>query len=446
VIPRTPAKQFAGNEPAVVTPGAGEVLLLPASGAEIFGASIAFESPFKNIGMWHGSEDYVAWTLQARQAGAYDVYIDYACANGSAGNSFRITVGSQSITGRVAATGPDWSRYAQTKIGSVQLEAGRQRLSLRPNAALRGALMDLRTVALCPPGRTPDWPAAAKTASTASTPPPTHDSLLRDPVSIARYLLDPAEPANAREAAIRANPQFAADFIGEMTRDLKPGPAEYERIPWIWRVAIACGKRNEPLQIKRVLEASLPLEGDPLRDWQAVAVGGGIINGLSQWGLWPGQVLETILADDSGLLKRWHRALNLAADMSDDLKVPNGTRYDALRMLGVEPWEKRGAHLVRYLSNGSNGELQMGAVSALADVSSRQATAALVGALDHLKGHNRELALDALLRDDVRAQALLDRAAAQRWNTDSLGTNCVAKLRAHPNPTLHARAQQLFQP
>ena len=132
--------------------------LFPASRAEIFGASIAFESPFKNIGMWHGSEDYAAWTLQTKQAGAYDVYIDYACANGSSGNSFRITVGSQSITGRVDATGADWSRYAQTRIGSVQLEAGRQRLSLRPNAALRGALMDLRTVALCPPGRTPDWP------------------------------------------------------------------------------------------------------------------------------------------------------------------------------------------------------------------------------------------------------------------------------------------------
>src|SRR6185503_3075271 len=94
VIPRTPPKRFAGNEPALVTPGPGEVLLLPATRAEIFGGGIAFEAPFQNIGMWHGSEDHVAWALQVNQSGPYDVYLDYACADGSAGNSFRITLGS----------------------------------------------------------------------------------------------------------------------------------------------------------------------------------------------------------------------------------------------------------------------------------------------------------------------------------------------------------------
>jgi hypothetical protein len=259
--------------------------------------------------------------------------------------------------------------------------------------------------------------------------------------------LDPAQPSSAREAAIRANPQFAADFITEMTRDLKPGtPAEYERIPWIWRVAIACGKRNESFQIKRVLEISLPAEGEPLRDWQAVVIGGGIINGLSQRDLWPAQSLATILADNPSLLKRWNRALDLAAAMSDDAKVPTGTRYDALRMLGMESWEKRGAQLGRYLSKGANAELQMGAVSALGDLSSPQATAALVAALDFVKGHNRELALDALLRDNLRTEALLDSATAKKWKPETLGTNRVAKLRDHPDPTLRARARELFQP
>ena len=46
---------------------AGKVLLLPAARAEILGGNIAFETPFKNIGMWHGSEDHVAWTMQVNQ-------------------------------------------------------------------------------------------------------------------------------------------------------------------------------------------------------------------------------------------------------------------------------------------------------------------------------------------------------------------------------------------
>ena len=37
-------------------------------------------------------------------------------------------------------------------------------------------------------------------------------------------------------------------------------------------------------------------------------------------------------------------------------------------MLGVEPWEKRGEQLARYLKPGTHEELQMGAVSGLADV------------------------------------------------------------------------------
>ena len=383
--------------------------------------------------MWHGPDDHAAWTLQVNQSGLYDVHVDYSCAHGSAGNWFRITLESQSITGRVAGTGPAWDRYVQTKVGAVQIEAGRHRLVFRPNAPLRGALLDLRNVALCPPGQTPNWPAPVAAA------PPGREILLRDAASIARYLLDSTQSESAREAAIRANPQFAADFIVEMTQHLQPGsPAEYERIPWIWRVAIACGKRNEPIQMKRVLDVSLPAEGDPLRDWQAVVIGGGIINGLSQRDLWPAHVLGAIFAGDPSLLKRWKSALDLAAPMSDNPKIPTGTRYDALRMLGMEPWEKRGAQLVRYLAEDANAELQMGAVSALADLPAPQATAALVAALDHLKGNNRELALDALLRDDFRMEALLDRAAAQGWKIEALGAKRIEKLRAHPNPTLRA--------
>ena len=304
--------------------------------------------------------------------------------------------------------------------------------------------MDLRTVALSPPGRTPAWPTpSSSTAATALAPESEH--LLRDPVSIARYLLDPAKPSSAREAAIRANPQFAADFIREMTRDLAPGPAEYERIPWLWRVAIACGKRNEPLQIKHVLDVSLPAEAAPLRDWQAVVIGGGLINGLSQRGLWPSQPLEIILTDNPALVNRWKRALDLAAVMSDDPKVPTGTRYDALRMLGMEPWEKRGGQLVRYLPKEANAELQMGAVSALGDVASPQSTAALITALDGLTRGNRELALDALLRDDSRTGALLDHAKTHEWKAEALGTNRVAKLKEHPNPAVRAQARELFQ-
>ena len=38
--------------------------------------------------MWHGEKDHAAWTIQVPTAGSRDVYLDYACADGSAGNTF----------------------------------------------------------------------------------------------------------------------------------------------------------------------------------------------------------------------------------------------------------------------------------------------------------------------------------------------------------------------
>jgi putative heme-binding domain-containing protein len=427
-VPLAP-KRMAGNAPALVKPGADGVLMLSASQAEIFGGPIAFESEFRNVGMWSGQDDYAAWNLQVPAAGARDVYLDYACAEYSAGNGFVIRVGDQSLNGRVASTGPDWSRYRQTKIGSINLVAGQSRLAFQPDGALRNALIDLRTVALAPSGVAPRWPEPAA---------PPADGLMRDPASIGRFLLDSSQSRDAREAAIRSNPQFAAKLIGEMTRDIEPGN-EYERIPWIWRVAIACGKRNETPQLAQILAVSLPSEGEPLRDWQAVVIGGGVINGISQRGVWPKERVEEILKDHPDLLPRWQRALDLAAAMADDAHVNNGTRYDALRMLGVEPWSKRGEQLHRYLAASTDAELQMGAVSALGDVKAAEAARALCAALDGLSAGNREIALVALLRDDERLAALAE-AKMSATTHDQL-----VKLAQHPDASVRDRAQKLLQ-
>jgi hypothetical protein len=122
-----------------------------------------------------------------------------------------------------------------------------------------------------------------------------------------------------------------------------------------------------------------------------------VINGVSQRGSWPRERIDEIIGKDEGLRKRWTRALELAAAMADDEKVASGTRYDALRMLGVEPWEKRGRQLARYLEH-KNGELQMGAVSGLGDVKSPEAAKALSAALPNLTEGNRKLAEEALKR------------------------------------------------
>jgi putative membrane-bound dehydrogenase-like protein len=429
------AKKFAGNSPKTIESGKDGSLMLRAASAEIFGEHAVFETEYGNVGFWTGNDDQAVWTIHLTKPMEYDVYLDYACAAESAGNSYAIEVAGRALTGTVAATGADWSRYKRLMIGKLKLEPGQHRLIVRADAPVRGALMDLRAVALAPAGTKAHWPA---------TTPAGANELPRDPAALARVVLDKATSPAARDAAINANPQFAAELIQEMTKDLPDKAVEYERIPSIWRVAISCGKRNDAAQIKGILAASLPQLDQPLRDWQAVAIGGGLINGISQKNVWPRERIAEILADDHALLQRWQRSLDEASAMADDEKVPPGTRYDALRMLGVEPWAKRGDQLARYLPKGVNGELQMGAVSALADVRSPHATEALIASLANLTEANGKLALDALLRDAPRATALLDALDAKKIDRSVLGDARIEKLKNHPDETIRKRAAAMF--
>ncbi|HVK58635.1 MAG TPA: hypothetical protein VM735_07640, partial [Candidatus Kapabacteria bacterium] len=391
-------RQVSGNKPEVVKADREGAYMLSAMSAEIYGDQITFEPQFRNIGLWHSANDSVNWSADVKRAGLYEVYLDYACASGSAGNRYQLSSGTGVLLrGEVAATGEDWSHYKQTKVGEVRLEPGMQRVTFRPEGEVRGALIDVRTIALVPAGHLPKWPSRAASS----------DEVLRDVASVARFILDSTRTEDSRETAVKANPQFSATLIAEMTRDLVPGtPEEYVRIPWIWRVAIACGRRNDAGPIKAVLAASLPKQDEPLRDWQAVVIGGGIINGISQRGVSPAPRIEEIIGADRALKGRWNRALQLAATMADNPGVQNGTRYDALRMLGVEPWDKRGGQLAQYLSKDINAELQMGAVSGLVDMHSRAADQALIAALSALTEHNRNLALDALVTRDSAADLL----------------------------------------
>jgi hypothetical protein len=260
------------------------------------------------------------------------------------------------------------------------------------------------------------------------------------------FLLDDGKPQAERVALIGRHPNMAAALVWEMTSGLAPGKEEYRRIPWIWRVAIAAGKRNDAAPLRELLDVSLPKKGEILRDWQAVVLGGGVINGLGLDHGWPGPRVKELLGNDAGLGERWQTALAAAEKMADDEKVPTGTRYDALRMVALLGWEKAGPQLTRYLAKGTNAELQMGAVSGLVDVDAPEATRALVSALGHLTGQNRKLAQEGLLRSDARATALLDAVEKGDVKADAVEASVRQALAKHPVEALRQRAARLLAP
>lgn len=429
---QTPPKTLPGNQPEVVKAGADGSVVLPAARAAIYGDQITFEREFGNIGYWHGGQDHVIWTFEVPQSGEFDVWLDGACDAPVAGNVLSLSVGDATLTHKVAPTG-GWNRYRLVNVGRVTLPAGMHHIRIQPaKGELDGALLDLRMVALTPPGKRP--PVAGGALAAAPVIP-------GDPASMARFLIDDAHSRDEREKVIADYPQHSAAMIAVLGATMEPGtPEEYRRIPWIWRVAIAAGKRNQAAELLGILKVSMPRDGEPLRDWQAVVIGGGLINGVSQAGAWPGERFAALLAKEDVLRARWQRSLELSVAMADNEKTPTGTRYDALRMLPLLGWESAQPSLAKYAAEGTNAELQMGAVSGTVDVNEPDATPLLIQVLAYAPKPNRELALDGLLRSPGRCLALLDAVAAGTVTREQLGERRSDALRQHADQKVREAA------
>ena len=87
-----PPRRFAGNQPALVKLEPTRALRLRAANAEIYGEGIAFETPYANLGSWNGQNARAVWTLDVPAAGAYEVWVHWACNDTEAGHAFRLQV------------------------------------------------------------------------------------------------------------------------------------------------------------------------------------------------------------------------------------------------------------------------------------------------------------------------------------------------------------------
>ena len=427
-----PSKVVAGNLPRLVEIGPKNTRL-KAENAFIYGNDITFETEFGNIGMWHGLSDHLVWTVRSAKAQKWDVWLDYSCDDPSSGNPFVLETPLGSINSRVEPTG-GWSRYRLAFLGSITLGAGEERISVRPGKTIRGALMDLRAIHLVIPGGVP---VGATIEGTSADPGHAE--------GIARILLDPKEKEERKNRLITRNLPMAAELISEMTMDMPKGETEeYRRIPMIWRVAIHAGKSANKAVIGDILGVALPQKDQPLRDWQAVVIGGGIINGLTQANQWPAEWIDLLLKPNGELRGRYQRALELASIMADNEKVNKGTRYDALRMIPMEGLKKRGAQLRKFLAPGTDDELVMGAVSGLGDIPDPEIGPILVEVLGRLNSENRELAMGALVRTESNAGNLLSALEKGQAKPEWLSTPHRKALLEHGNPGIRSRAAKVI--
>jgi hypothetical protein len=122
---------------------------LLAENAEVYGKTLVFEPQYRNLGYWQSDDDHAVWSIGVAQPGKYAVSLDYACENGSSGQTLVLEVAGQRLPAKVPGTG-NWDTYRQLQLGKVELPAGSQQVVVRPEGALHGALIDLKSVRLRP--------------------------------------------------------------------------------------------------------------------------------------------------------------------------------------------------------------------------------------------------------------------------------------------------------
>jgi hypothetical protein len=134
--------------PQKVQPEKNNALVLQAKHCTITGKGLAYMPEWDALGFWRAT-DHVEWEVEVAKAGTYDVSMEWSVDDKNAGNPFVIEAGANRLEGKVPSTGR-WNVYRVTKVGQIQLDAGVQKIALKPNGEFKTALMDLRELRLTP--------------------------------------------------------------------------------------------------------------------------------------------------------------------------------------------------------------------------------------------------------------------------------------------------------
>jgi putative heme-binding domain-containing protein len=147
-----PRIELAGNHPETVTASADGSFDLRAASCEVYSPGIKMGGNADYlVWFYQGANDHVVWTVDAPQAGHYEVWIEWSQIDEYADNPIAIEVEGTStcVETTLPSTG-GWGRYRREKFGEIEFNAGRNRVRLRPNGPTATEVSDLRGLRLVP--------------------------------------------------------------------------------------------------------------------------------------------------------------------------------------------------------------------------------------------------------------------------------------------------------
>jgi len=99
---------------------------------------------------WNDLDASLSWKVRTIRTGAYEVYLKYGAPKGCEQNSFTVTIGDQTINGKVQDT-DGWYKYQSVNVGQIKLEKSDDlTLTIKPTQLGSCSLMNLKEVKLIP--------------------------------------------------------------------------------------------------------------------------------------------------------------------------------------------------------------------------------------------------------------------------------------------------------
>jgi len=124
---------------------------LRAFDVELHGKGLKFGPGKKTDDMvqnWTKTDEFITWAVRLEKGATYDVAVNYAAGDNSAGNEFAVSLGSQALSGKVKA-GADQT----LSLGRVTLPPGAFEIKIRADKIDGGELWRLRRLELKPVNR-----------------------------------------------------------------------------------------------------------------------------------------------------------------------------------------------------------------------------------------------------------------------------------------------------
>ena len=118
---------------------------LTADDAEIHAATARVEGDQeRNIGYWVDASDTVSWPAKITHPGLFRVEVVQACPEATAGTEYTLSVGDQTVSCKVAATG-SWRSYKTVPVDKIKIDQDGSLIIELVAGKLKGfAVMNLR--------------------------------------------------------------------------------------------------------------------------------------------------------------------------------------------------------------------------------------------------------------------------------------------------------------